>query len=192
VAVLGAITIEDALRPEAARSLAELHRVGIRRIVMLTGDDRGTAEVVAAALADGRRGVDEIRAELLPEDKIAAVRALRAEHGSVLMVGDGVNDAPALAGADVGVAMGAAGSDVALETADIALMADDLSKLPALVRMARKSERIIRANIAFALATKVAFVALGILGYATLWMAVLADVGASLIVVMNGVRALRV
>ena len=122
---------------------------------------------------------------------MAAVQELRREYGMILMVGDGINDAPALTTADVGVAMGAAGTDVALETADIALMADDLEKLPVMIRMAGKAEGIIRVNIGFALLTKVIFVVLGVLGHATLWMAVLADRGASLLVVMNGLRALR-
>lgn len=191
VRILGIVAVADQLRPEAREVIEKLRSTGINHIAMLSGDSVGTAHAVAAALADGGRGVDEVRAELLPADKIEAVRDLRRDHGSVLMVGDGVNDAPALAGADVGVAMGAAGSDVALETADIALMADDLSKLPTLVHTARKAEAIIRANIAFALVTKAAFVALGLLGYATLWMAVLADMGASLLVVTNGMRALR-
>jgi Cd2+/Zn2+-exporting ATPase len=184
--ILGAIAIADRARPRAAEALRDLHRAGIRRIVMLTGDNRGTAAAVAAEL-----GVDDYRAELLPDDKVEAVRRLRGEHGQVLMVGDGVNDAPALAMADVGVAMGSAGTDVALETADIALMADDLSKVATTIRLARKAERIIRANIWFSLLTKAVFVVLAVLGLATLWMAVLADMGASLLVVMNGLRALR-
>ena len=187
----GAIAIADQLRNEAAGALRELHRAGIRQVIMLTGDNPGTAKAVADALGGPGQGLDGVRSELLPDDKVAAVQELRREYGMILMVGDGINDAPALATADVGVAMGAAGTDVALETADIALMADDLAKLPTMIRLARKAEGIIRVNIGFALLTKVIFVVLGVLGYATLWMAVLADMGASLLVVMNGLRALR-
>ncbi|MGH7576872.1 MAG: heavy metal translocating P-type ATPase [Longimicrobiales bacterium] len=183
----GVIAIADRLRPMAAQALRDLHRAGIERIVMLTGDNTGTAKAVAHALG----GVDEFRAELLPEDKVAAVKELRRGNRKVLMVGDGVNDAPALAAADVGVAMGTAGTDVALETADIALMSDDLSKLPVAITFARRAERIIRANIVLSLLTKAAFVVLAVLGVATLWMAVLADMGASLLVIVNGLRALR-
>ena len=186
--VQGMIAIADRLRPEAAEALRELHRSGIRHIAMLTGDNPGTARAIADALGGG---LDSVHAGLLPEDKVAAVHALRREHGTVLMVGDGVNDAPALAASDVGVAMGSAGTDVALETADIALMADDLSRLPTTIRIARKAQGIIRMNIAFALLTKVVFVVLAALGYATLWMAVFADMGASLLVVLNGLRALQ-
>jgi Zn2+/Cd2+-exporting ATPase len=189
--IVGAIALADPLRPGAAGALDSLHRAGIGRVVMLTGDNPGTARAVAAALEEGGRALDEVRAGLLPEDKVAAVRQLREEYGAVVMVGDGVNDAPALAAADVGVAMGTAGADVALETADIALMGDDLSRLAETIRFARKAEGIIRANIALALITKAAFVVLAVMGIATLWMAVLADTGASLIVVANGLRALR-
>jgi Cd2+/Zn2+-exporting ATPase len=189
--VRGVIALADRLRPEAAGALRELHAAGIERVVMLTGDRPGAAAAVAEALGGPGAGVDEYRAGLLPEDKVAAVQALRDEHGKLIFVGDGVNDAPALAAADVGVAMGSAGTDIALETADIALMADDLSKLPVTIRFARKAERIIRTNITFALVTKAAFLGLAVTGQATLWMAVLADVGASLIVVANGMRALR-
>lgn len=187
--VLGAIALADRMRAHAPAALRALHEAGIDRIVMLTGDNAAAAGAVATAL--GRPGVDEVRAGLLPDDKVAAIRELRRDGARVLMVGDGVNDAPALAAADVGVAMGSAGTDVALETADIALMADDLSKLPETVRFARKAEGIIRMNIAFALLTKAAFVVLAVAGLATLWMAVLADMGASLIVIANGMRALR-
>jgi Zn2+/Cd2+-exporting ATPase len=189
--LLGAIAIADRIRDRAPEALRALHAVGIRRVVMLTGDDPVTAAAVAAALGGPGIGVDEVHARLLPDGKVAAVRALRDAHGRVLFVGDGINDAPALAAADVGVAMGSAGTDVALETADIALMTDDLGRLPAMIRLARKAEGIVRANIAFALLTKAAFVILAILGLATLWMAVFADMGASLLVVMNGMRALR-
>jgi Cd2+/Zn2+-exporting ATPase len=153
---------------------------------MLTGDNRATARAVAAAL-----GVDEVRAELLPEGKVAAVRELAARHGGVAMVGDGVNDAPALAAATVGIAMGAAGTDVALETADVALMSDDLSRLPAAVRLSRRVGGIVRQNILFALLVKVVFIALTPLGFTSLWLAVAADMGASLLVIFNGLRALR-
>ncbi|HEX6037745.1 heavy metal translocating P-type ATPase [Longimicrobium sp.] len=192
VRLRGMITIADRVRPGAGEALRALHSAGIARVVMLTGDNEGTAQAVAAALGGPGVGVDDYRAELLPEDKTAAVRELRGRHGALLFVGDGVNDAPALAGADVGVAMGAGGTDVALEMADIALMADDLSKLATTSRLARRAERIIRANIALSLLTKAVFVALAVTGHATLWMAVDADMGTSLLVVLNGLRALRV
>jgi Cd2+/Zn2+-exporting ATPase len=187
--VLGAIAVADAVRPTAAAALRGLRAAGIGHIAMLTGDNEVTARSIVAAL-DG--GIDELRAGLLPEDKLAAIGELRARHGPVLMVGDGINDAPAMAAADVSVAMGAAGTDVALETADIALVADDLVQLPALIRLARKAESIIRTNIGFALLIKAVFVVLAAGGVATLWMAVLADMGASLLVIANGLRALRV
>jgi Cd2+/Zn2+-exporting ATPase len=187
--IIGALALADRPRTEAGGAVAALRRAGIAELAILTGDHPATATALARTLGQDP-GV--VQAGLLPEDKVAAVHRLRDEHGSVLMVGDGVNDAPALAAADVGVAMGAAGTDVALETADIALMADDLSALPALVRLARKAESIIRANIVFALAVKAVFVVLAVAGMATLWMAVLADMGASLLVIGNGMRALSI
>lgn len=186
---IGAIGLADRVRPEAADALDRLRDAGIEHLALLTGDNQATADAIAAA-AGGRFG--NVRAGLLPDDKVAAIAELRAAHGPVLMVGDGINDAPALAAADVGVAMGAAGTDVALETADIALMGDDLSRMPVLVGLARKAESIIRGNIAFALLVKAVFVVLAVAGVATLWMAVLADMGASLLVIGNGMRALRV
>ncbi|MBN1834719.1 MAG: heavy metal translocating P-type ATPase [Spirochaetales bacterium] len=183
---VGVLAVADRLRPEAAAAVRELHDLGIRRTVMLTGDNRTTARAVAA-----EAGLKEYRAELLPADKVAAVQELVREHGSAAMVGDGVNDAPALAVATVGVALGAAGSDAALETADVALMTDDLSRLALAVCLSRKVLRIVRQNIWFALALKAVFVALTPFGLTTLWMAVLADMGASLLVIGNGLRALR-
>ncbi len=184
--VCGFIALADPIRPIAAHVLAELRDLGIRETVMLTGDNTATAEAI------GRQaGVDQIRAELLPEDKVAAVEALLARYGSVAMVGDGVNDAPAMARASFGVAMGAAGSDAAIETADIALMSDDLSKLPWLVRHSRRTLAIIRQNIAFSLLVKAAFVALTLWGTASLWAAIAADMGASLLVIFNGLRLLK-
>lgn len=191
--LLGAIALGDRIRPEAAAAVRALRDADIREVVLLTGDNAVTAGAVAAAVASGSTagGFTAVRSGLLPADKVTAIEELRDAHGPVLMVGDGINDAPALAAADVGVAMGAAGTDVALETADIALMADDLSALPVMIRLARKAEGIIRANIAFALIVKAVFVVLAVAGVATLWMAVLADMGASLLVIGNGMRALR-
>jgi Cd2+/Zn2+-exporting ATPase len=183
---LGAVSVADRPREDARRALAGLKRAGVRRTLMLTGDNRATARAVAAAL-----GVDEVRAELLPKDKVEAVRELAARHGGVAMVGDGVNDAPALAAATVGIAMGAAGSDAALETADVALMSDELARLPAAVRLSRRVGGIVRQNILFALLVKAVFIALTPLGFTSLWLAVAADMGASLLVIFNGLRALR-
>jgi Zn2+/Cd2+-exporting ATPase len=183
---LGVLAIADRIRPEAPAALAALRAVGVRRTVMLTGDNAGTARAVAAEL-----GVDEVHAALLPEDKVRIVRELEARGERVAFVGDGVNDAPALAAATVGVAMGAAGTDVALETADVALMGDDLSKLAETVRRSRTTLGVIKQNVAFAIAIKAVFLVLAVGGWATLWMAVAADMGASLAVVANGLRALR-
>ena len=183
--VAGAIVLEDELRPAARDATDALRRLGISRIVMLTGDSPEVATSVAA-----RVGVDQVDAGLLPADKHAHVTALRQE-GVVLMVGDGINDAPALAAADVGVAMGAIGSDVALEAADVALMSDELMKLPFALRLARATVRNVRTNVTISLVLKGGFLLLAIAGVATLWMAVLADTGATVIVVANALRLLR-
>jgi Cd2+/Zn2+-exporting ATPase len=183
---LGILGLADQVRDGAREALAGLRRLGIGPLVMLTGDVRGTGEAIAH-----RVGMDEIRAELLPEQKVAAIRTLVQQYGTVGMVGDGINDAPALAAATVGIAMGAAGTDAAIETADVALMSDDLRQLPLAVGLGRRALRIIRANIAVSLATKAAFVLLAVLGQATLWMAVAADMGTSLLVIFNGMRLLR-
>jgi Cd2+/Zn2+-exporting ATPase len=183
---IGVVTIADGAR-ETGRQLMHLLRThGVAHVVILTGDNEATAGRLARDL-----GVTETRAGLMPADKVAAVRQLKAAHGIVAMVGDGVNDAPALAAADVGIVMGAVGSDAALETADIALMADDLSKIPFAVRLSQATVRNIRLNITIALGLKAIFLVLAVAGSATLWMAVAADMGASLLVIGNGLRLLR-
>jgi Cd2+/Zn2+-exporting ATPase len=185
-APVGLIAVADGIREAGGEAIRLLRGQGVARVVLLTGDNANVARAIGRALA-----LDDYRAELLPEDKVSAIRALRPEHGPVAMIGDGVNDAPALAAADVGIAMGAAGTDAALETADIALMADDLSKIPFAFRLSRATVRIIKMNVAFSIALKAVFLALGVLGAATLWMAVVADMGASLVVIANGLRLLR-
>ena len=184
---LGVIAVADTLRPEARETIAALKRLGIRHTVMITGDNERTARAIAAQV-----GIDRALANLMPEDKVRAVEELLAEHGSVAMVGDGVNDAPALARATVGIAMGGAGTDQAIETADIVLMSDDLSRLPFAVRLSRRTLSVIRQNIGISLAVKALFMALALPGIANLWMAVFADVGASLIVILNGMLLFRV
>jgi Cd2+/Zn2+-exporting ATPase len=183
---VGAIAVADRARDAARDTMDLLRRQGATHLVMLTGDSGATAKAIAEDL-----GVDEVLAELLPEDKMAAIEDLRRRFGPVAMVGDGVNDAPALAAADVGIAMGAAGSDVALETADVALMADDLLKIPYAFRLSRATMRNIKVNLGISLVMKAAFVVAAVAGVATLWMAVLADTGASVIVIANALRLLR-
>jgi Zn2+/Cd2+-exporting ATPase len=183
---IGIIAIADRPREAGRDAIDLLRRNGIESVVMLTGDNDATARAIAAQL-----GVDEVLSELLPEDKVSVVEDLRRRHGSVAMVGDGVNDAPALATADVGIAMGAAGSDAALETADVALMADELLKIPYAIRLSRATVRNIRANLAISIVMKAAFVIAAIGGFATLWMAIVADTGASVIVIANALRLLR-
>lgn len=184
--VCGFITLADAIREESREAIEQLHAAGIEHVVMLTGDNEGTAHAIAE-----QAGIDEVHAELLPADKVAAVEALVQKYEYVAMIGDGVNDAPALARASLGIAMGAAGSDSAIETADIALMSDDLSRLPWLIHHSRRTLAIIRQNILFALGIKVVFVVLTFAGHASLWAAITADMGASLLVIANGLRLLR-
>jgi Cd2+/Zn2+-exporting ATPase len=185
-ALTGVLAVADRQREAAREALDLLRGHGVTRLVMLTGDHPDTARAVADSLA-----VTEYHAGLLPDQKFALIQTLRRESGPVMMVGDGVNDAPALAAADVGVAMGAAGSDVALETADVALMSDELLKLPYALRLARATLRNVKTNVVVSLVLKAAFLVLAIGGVATLWMAVLADTGASVIVVANALRLLR-
>ena len=184
--VCGLIALADEVRPGAPAALQELRDAGIEHLIMLTGDNRPTAEAVAK-----KTGVDEVRAELLPEDKVATIEALVEKYKRVAMVGDGVNDAPALARATVGIAMGSAGTDAAIETADIALMADDLSRLPWLIKHSQRVLTIIRQNIGFSLAVKLVFVLLTFAGISSLWAAIAADTGASLLVIFNGLRLLK-
>lgn len=184
--ICGLIALADGIRPEAKQIISKLHSQGVERLVMLTGDNKATADAVAAAV-----GIDEIRAELLPEEKVAAVEDLTHRYPVVAMIGDGVNDAPAMARANFAIAMGAIGSDAAIETADVALMTDDLSRVPWLIGHSRRTVWIIWQNISFSIAVKLLFVMLMSIGYATLWGAIAADVGASLLVVTNALRLLR-
>lgn len=183
--LLGMIAIADVLRDSAIPAVERLRALGVTP-VMLTGDNLATAQQIGRQV-----GIDQIHADLLPEQKLEAVEVLETEYGAVGMIGDGINDAPALARAQVGFAMGAAGSDTAIETADVALMDDDLQKLPAFVSLSKRTRQVLVQNIVLALGIKAVFFALALLGLATLWMAVFADVGASLLVVFNGLRLLR-
>jgi Cd2+/Zn2+-exporting ATPase len=183
---IGVIGVADEPRENARDAIELVRQQGIQQVILLTGDQESAGRALAESL-----DLDGHRASLLPEDKVAAVEDLRRRHGALAMIGDGVNDAPALAAADVGIAMGVAGTDAALETADIALMADELLKIPYALRLSRATTRNIRANIAFSIVLKGAFLVLAVTGVATLWMAVAADMGASLIVIANALRLLR-
>ncbi|MBD0355654.1 MAG: HAD-IC family P-type ATPase, partial [Rubrobacter sp.] len=183
--ILAVFGIADAVRPDAGATLESLREAGVGELVMLTGDAEVPARRIAEELGVG------YRARLLPEQKVQVVRDLLSEHGNVGMVGDGVNDAPALAASSVGFAMGAAGTDVALETADVALMQDDLPKLAEAVRLSRSAEGIIKQNVAVSILIKGLFVLLAPFGLVALWLAVLADMGTSIAVTLNGLRLFR-
>jgi Cd2+/Zn2+-exporting ATPase len=184
--VRGFITVADQPRPESQAVVAELHQLGLRT-AMLTGDNRAVAANVGAQL-----GIDDVRAGLLPDEKVAAVAALNVAAGQVAMVGDGINDTPALSAASLGIAMGGAGSPAAMETADVVLMSGDLTHLPFAIRLARRAMTLIRQNVAASLAIKLGFILLAMGGVASLWMAVAADTGLALLVTLNGLRAGRV
>jgi Cd2+/Zn2+-exporting ATPase len=198
--VCGLLALEDEPRPEAIGAVAELRRLGVSRIALVTGDNPETAAALAAYL-----GIDDVRAGLLPDEKVEAVESLRAgarqppgsatrrgdPRPTVAFVGDGINDAPALAAADVGIALGEGATDAAVETAHVAIISGDVSRLPWLVRHSRRVVAVIRVNITFALAVKAAFVVLTAAGHASLWSAVAADMGASLLVIANSLRLLR-
>lgn len=182
---LAVIGVADTVRDSSREAIRELHALGVRT-VMLTGDNQQTASVIARDV-----GIDDARGGLMPQDKLTAIDAELAAHGTVGMVGDGINDAPALAKSSIGFAMGAAGTDTAIETADVALMDDDLRKIPQFIRLSRKTGAILKQNIVLALGIKAVFLVLALTGTATLWMAVFADMGASLLVVFNGLRLLK-
>lgn len=183
--VLGVFAVADTLRPEARDAVAALHLKGIQT-VLLSGDNDRVAQGVAQ-----QAGMQQAHGQLLPQDKLTKLEALRQAHGPVAMVGDGINDAPALAQADIGIAMGAAGTDTAMEAADVVVMNDDLRRIPELIALSEKTHRVLWQNIALALGIKAAVLVLALLGQATMWMAVFADMGASLLVVANGLRLLR-
>ena len=185
--VLGIIGLGDAVREGAAEAVKAIHAAGVKTIVMLSGDNQKTASAIASQV-----GIDSAIGDLLPEDKVKEIKRLIAEHGNVAMIGDGINDAPALALASVGIAMGAAGTDTAIETADVALMKDDLAQVAVAVTQGRRALRTIQFNVGFALAIKAVFLVLAVTGYSNLWFAVLADTGASLIVIANAMRLLKV
>lgn len=187
VELLALISVADEVRETSKAVISRLHELGIEKTIMLTGDNSGTAHAIGK-----QAGVSDIESELLPADKLAFIKTLQKNHGKVAMVGDGINDAPALAAATVGVAMGGAGTDTALETADIALMADDLQKLPFTIKLSRKTLTIIKQNITFAIGVKLLALLLVIPGWLTLWIAIFADMGATLIVTLNGLRLLKV
>jgi Zn2+/Cd2+-exporting ATPase len=184
--LLGLIELRDQIRPDAKGIVDRLHAQGVKKIIMLTGDNSRTANAVAREV-----GIDEVRAELLPEDKVTAIEELTAQYDVVAMIGDGVNDAPAMARAHFAIAMGAVGSDAAIETADIALMTDDIGKVPWLIGHSRRTMAIIHQNIALSLVTKALFVGLTAFGLASMWGAIAADVGISLLVVANALRLLN-
>ncbi|OAB52379.1 heavy metal translocating P-type ATPase [Pseudomonas thivervalensis] len=182
---LALFAVADTVKDSSREAIRQLHDLGIKTL-MLTGDNAHTAEAIAAQV-----GMDQARGDLLPEDKLKAIEALYAQGHRVGMVGDGINDAPALARSEIGFAMAAAGTDTAIETADVALMDDDLRKIPAFIRLSRQTSSILKQNIALALVIKAIFLGVTFAGFATMWMAVFADMGVSLLVVFNGLRLLR-
>jgi Cd2+/Zn2+-exporting ATPase len=185
--VLALVAVADVVREESQKVVGRLYDLGVKKTIMLTGDHKKTAEAIAGLVQ-----VTDLQAELLPEDKLEVIKRLKADYGRVAMVGDGVNDAPALAAATVGIAMGGAGTDAALETADIALMNDDLKKLPFTISLSRKTLKIIKQNISFSIGIKLLALLLVIPGWLTLWIAIFADMGTTLLVTLNGLRLLKV
>ena len=186
----GSIVISDRIKEGAREAIASMKKIGVKRCVMLTGDRKEAAEQVASEI-----GIDEVHAELLPGNKVAKVEELlnkESDKERLAFVGDGINDAPVLSRADIGIAMGSMGSDAAIEAADIVLMDDDITKIASIVKISRKTLRIVRQNIVFALAVKALVLILGALGMANMWEAVFADVGVSVIAILNSMRALKI
>ena len=191
---IGTIVVSDTPKEGAAEAVRDMFKEGVKKFVMLTGDSKNVAAVVATEL-----GISEFRAELMPQDKVSAVEELLNElssgvnekkRGTLAFIGDGINDAPVLSRADVGIAMGSLGSDAAIEAADVVIMDDDLSRIPAVMRIARRTVKISRTNIVFALLVKFACLVLGALGIANMWAAVFADVGVAVICILNSMRML--
>ena len=185
--ILGVIAVADEVRDSSAAVISELHKLSIEHTIMLTGDNTKTAESIGKQL-----GVTEIKGDLMPQEKLDSIKALRTTYNKVAMVGDGINDAPALAASTVGIAMGGAGTDTALETADVALIGDDLQKLPFIVRLSRQTLKVIKQNITFSLGIKLLALLLVIPGWLTLWIAIVADMGATLLVTLNGLLLMKV
>ncbi|CWU40327.1 TPA: cadmium-translocating P-type ATPase [Listeria monocytogenes] len=185
--ILAVIAVADELRESSKAVIEKLHNLGIEHTIMLTGDNATTAQSIGK-----QTGVTEIKGDLMPQDKLDYIKSLKETYGKVAMVGDGINDAPALAASTVGIAMGGAGTDTALETADVALMGDDLQKLPFIVKLSRQTLRIIKQNITFSLGIKLLALLLVVPGWLTLWIAILADMGATILVTLNGLRLMKV
>jgi Cd2+/Zn2+-exporting ATPase len=183
--VMALCAVADTIKPSSRQAVAELKAMGVTP-VMLTGDNIATAQTVAA-----QAGIDEVRGNLLPEDKLEAIAELQKRFGVTAMTGDGINDAPALAKANIGFAMGGAGTHTAMEAADVVVMNDDLRRLPETIHLSKKTHAVLWQNITLALGIKAVFLALAIFGDASMWMAVFADMGASLLVVFNGLRLLK-
>jgi Cd2+/Zn2+-exporting ATPase len=183
--VLAIFAVADTIKETSRQALAELHALGVSS-VMLTGDNTATAKTIAQ-----QAGIDDARGDLLPEDKLTAIEEMQKRFGPTAMTGDGINDSPALARADMGFAMGGAGTDTAMEAADVVIMNDDLRRIPETIRLSRRTRSVLLQNIYLALGVKAVFLVLTVFGNATMWMAVFADMGASLLVVVNGLRLLR-
>jgi Cd2+/Zn2+-exporting ATPase len=183
--VLAIFAVADTIKDSSREALTELHALGVSS-VMLTGDNTATAKSIAR-----QAGIDDARGDLLPEDKLTAIEEMQERYGLTAMTGDGINDAPALARSDMGFAMGGAGTDTAMEAADVVIMNDDLRRIPETIRLSRRTRTVLLQNIVLALGVKSVFLVLAIFGSATMWMAIFADMGASLLVIFNGLRLLR-